>query len=204
MNVWQRMFPWIERGLIGSGVAALAWCAFVLAQGWMYQRLATGVLVTRPDLVAPRQPIVFNDSSGVPEMVPPGAPIAELKVPRLSFSVVVLEGSDPWTLRRGPGHLEHSAWPGRSGNVAIAGHRDTFFRRLREVQVGDDIVLDAAGGRALYRIESARIVDASDLSVLEPTPEPTLTLITCYPFWYVGNAPKRFVVRATRRDEIDD
>jgi LPXTG-site transpeptidase (sortase) family protein len=127
-----------------------------------------------------------------------GTAIAALSIPRVHLSAVVLHGSDAPTLRRGPGHLEHTKLPGDSGNVVIAGHRDSFFRPLRHVQHGDDIFLDTPEGQFRYRVTSLRVVNPHDLSVLEPTDDATLTLITCYPFWVLGDAPDRFVVRATR------
>jgi sortase A len=127
-----------------------------------------------------------------------GAPLGELSIPRIGLSAVVLHGSDAQTLRRGPGHLEQSAIPGQAGNAVIAGHRDSFFRPLRHVRSGDDVYLDTPHGRFHYRVTSLRIVRASDLSVLAATPASTLTLITCYPFWMLGPAPDRFVVRAVR------
>jgi LPXTG-site transpeptidase (sortase) family protein len=131
-------------------------------------------------------------------MVRKGSAIAALSIPRVHLSSVVLHGSDSQTLRRGPGHLENTALPGESGNVVIAGHRDSFFRPLRYIELGDDIFLDMPGGRFHYHVTSLLVVNPHDLSVLEQTDDATLTLITCYPFWVLGNAPDRFVVRATR------
>ena len=115
----------------------------------------------------------------------------------MDLSAVVLHGSDEQTLRRGPGHLEHTALPGEAGNAVIAGHRDTFFWPLRNIQLGDDIFIDTPQGQFRYRVASVRVVNSRDVSVLGATDEPVLTLITCYPFWVFGNAPDRFVVRAT-------
>ena len=120
-----------------------------------------------------------------------------LSIPRVDLSAVVLHGSDPQTLRRGPGHLEDTALPGESGNVVIAGHRDSFFWPLRNIQLGDDIFIDTPEGQFRYRVASVRVVNLRDVSVLGATDEPVLTLITCYPFWVFGNAPDRFVVRAS-------
>ena len=130
-----------------------------------------------------------------------GTPIAALSIPRVRLSAIVLEGSDARTLRRGPGHVENTALPGDSGNAVIAGHRDTFFRPLRNLHTGDDVFVETRQGTARYRVTALRVVKASDLSVLEPTDAATLTLITCYPFWVFGNAPDRFIVRAERVDQ---
>jgi LPXTG-site transpeptidase (sortase) family protein len=113
---------------------------------------------------------------------------------------MVLHGSDARTLRRGLGHIENTAGPGQAGNVAIAGHRDSFFRSLKDVVLGDDVYLDTGRERFHYRVSSFRVVKSDDLSVLSPTPEAMLTLVTCYPFVFVGHAPDRFIVRATRDD----
>jgi sortase A len=130
--------------------------------------------------------------------VPPGSAVATLNIPRVHLSAVVLHGSDARTLRRGPGHLEQTPLPGEPGNIVIAGHRDTFFRPLRWIQVGDSIVLESPRGRFEYRVASLQVVKSDDLSVLEPSVEDVLTLITCYPFNLVGSAPDRFVARAVR------
>ncbi len=124
--------------------------------------------------------------------------IAALSIPRVQLSAMVLHGSDALTLQRGPGHLEHTADPGDPGNVVIAGHRDSFFRPLRNIRLGDDIFLDTRDGQFHYQVTSLKVVGARDVSVLAPTPEEVLTLITCYPFWVFGHAPDRFVVRAAR------
>ena len=129
-------------------------------------------------------------------MVKAGTPLAELSIPRIGLSAVVLEGSDDHTLRAGPGHIETTPRPGESGNVAIAGHRDSFFRPLRDVQVGDDILLDTPTSRVHYRVSSYSVVNSSEVSVLGPTRDNVLTLVTCFPFQFIGSAPDRFIVRA--------
>ena len=122
--------------------------------------------------------------------------IAVLEVPRLGLTVPVLEGTVELTLNRGVGHVEGTARPGEKGNVGIAGHRDGYFRVLKDVTAGDTIRLVTLGETLEYTVEDARIVEPEDVQVLDPTSTPVLTLVTCYPFYYVGNAPKRFVVRA--------
>src|SRR5262249_56588559 len=95
-----------------------------------------------------------------------GTPLAELSIPRIGVSLVVLQGSDEETLRKGLGHIEDTSLPGESGNVAIAGHRDSFFRPLRNIQVGDDIMLNIPGQRVHYRVSSYRVVNSSEVSVI--------------------------------------
>jgi len=125
-----------------------------------------------------------------------GELLARLSIDRLAGDWVVLEGADPQELKRGPGHLIDTALPGSRGNCVIAGHRDTQFRVLRKVQIGEQISLQTAGRTFRYRVVDREVVDPTDTRPLDPTDTPTLTLVTCYPFYYVGPAPKRFVIRA--------
>ena len=122
--------------------------------------------------------------------------IGRLEAPRLGISVITREGTDASTLERAVGHIANTALPGQAGNTAFAGHRDTFFRRLRYARAGDRIVVTSVSGRHEYVVRDTRVISPKDVSVLDPTPEPTLTLVTCYPFRYVGPAPERFIVRA--------
>lgn len=127
-----------------------------------------------------------------------GSTIGRIEIPRLGISVMVLEGDDQLTLRHGAGHVPGTALPGEHGNVAIAAHRNTFFRPLRNIRKNDLIRLSSVQSLSLYRVESTEVVEPSHTEVLDSTEVPTLTLITCYPFFYVGAAPNRFVVRARR------
>jgi sortase A len=125
-----------------------------------------------------------------------GDTVARLKIPRLDAELYVVEGDGPRELRRGPGHLSGTAMPGESGNCVIAGHRDTHFRVLKDIREGDDIVLQTDSGQYLYRVRRTEVVSPENTSALQPTSNAALNLITCYPFYYVGSAPKRFVVEA--------
>jgi sortase A len=125
-----------------------------------------------------------------------GEAIAKLTIPRLDTELYVVEGDDSADLRRGPGHLPGTAMPGDDGNCVIAAHRDTHFRVLKDIRKGDDIILQTDRGQFLYRVEGTRIVVPTNTASLQPTGDAELHLITCYPFYYVGSAPKRFVVRA--------
>jgi sortase A len=109
---------------------------------------------------------------------------------------VVLQGTNSRMLRLGPGHIEGTPLPGEGGNSGIAGHRDTFFRGLKDIRKNDEIQFQAATGLFRYQVEWVKVVAPDDLSVLSPSSESALTLVTCYPFYFVGPAPKRFVVRA--------
>ena len=125
-----------------------------------------------------------------------GSVLGRLEIPRLDLSVMVLEGDDDAVLRNGAGHVPSTALPGGAGNVVVAAHRDTFFRPLRKISKGDEITFTTTQGVERYRVKSIREVDPHDVQVLKPLNHPTLTLITCYPFYFVGDAPKRFVVQA--------
>jgi sortase A len=127
---------------------------------------------------------------------PAAIPLAVLRIPRIGLEVAVLEGTDELTLNRALGHITDTAPPGGEGNSGIAGHRDGFFRGLKDIGEGELLELDTLHGRDVYRVERTWIVNPEEVSVLNPTPGRTLTLVTCYPFYYVGSAPQRFIVRA--------
>jgi sortase A len=127
-------------------------------------------------------------------------PLAVLRIPSLQLEVAVLEGTSELVLNRGLGHITGTPLPGEDGNVGIAGHRDGYFRGLKDVGVGDVIELETLAGRSSYAVTELLIVDPPDVWVLDPTDAPSLTLVTCYPFYFVGSAPKRFIVRAERVD----
>ena len=124
------------------------------------------------------------------------APLAVIRIPRIRLEAPVLPGTDDRTLDRGVGHIEDTAEPGTDGNSGLAGHRDGFFRGLKDISTGDAIELETLHGTEIYRVERTWVVDPEDISVLDPTSTRTLTLVTCYPFYYVGAAPRRFIVRA--------
>lgn len=127
--------------------------------------------------------------------------LAVLEIPRLGLTVPVLEGTDELTLNRGVGHVEGTALPGERANVGIAGHRDGFFRVLKDVTSGDTIRLVTLGETLGYTVEDIQVVEPEEVQVLAPTSTPVLTLVTCYPFYYVGNAPQRYIVRASLTSE---
>ena len=138
-----------------------------------------------------------NTSKETPEAPPsPASVIGRLQIPRLHLAVMVREGADEHVLRSAVGHIPGTALPGKMGNVALAGHRDTFFRPLSAIQKDDTIEVDTVNGTYKYVVQSTRIVGPRDVSVLAASGGRTLTLVTCYPFYYVGSAPKRFIVQA--------
>jgi sortase A len=129
----------------------------------------------------------------------PAAPsdlVGRLEIPRIGVRAIIAEGIDSRTLRRAVGHLPGTAMPGEDGNVVIAGHRDTFFRALKEVRPDDILRITTPHGRFEYVVQITAVVEPTRTDVLSPTGEPSVTLVTCYPFYLVGNAPDRFIVRA--------
>ena len=173
--------------LLISGVGALAWFGVSLVRTHIYQQHSAGAL-DREDLFRPAKMTGTTPRQG--------ALLGSISIPRVRISSVILEGTDEHTLALSVGHIPGTAAPGSGGNVALAGHRDTFFRGLRNIRERDDILLTTAGGTKLYQVESTRIVSPQDVYVLNDVGRPLLTLVTCYPFYYVGSAPKRFIVQA--------
>ncbi|HKY33745.1 MAG TPA: class D sortase [Candidatus Polarisedimenticolia bacterium] len=125
-------------------------------------------------------------------------PLGRLEIPSIGLDVMVLQGTDDWTLNRAVGHIEGTAHPDEPGNVGIAGHRDGFFRGLRHLTLGQRIHMTTLEGNYQYVVRSIDVVRPSQVEVLDPTPRPALTLVTCYPFYHVGTAPQRYIVRAER------
>jgi sortase A len=194
-----------ERALALVGITCMAWVCVVWTAASIYQARAKAGLS-----IASSSPggVVSLDAPGPSSghRLPPSdaaagsetGAIGLIEIPRLELSVAVLEGDDERTLRMGVGHLRETPLPGRAGNTALAGHRDSWFRPLRHLQVGDDIRLSTSEGTFLYRVQRTLIVEPDDLSVLAQDGSTALTLITCYPFTYIGAAPRRFIVQATR------
>jgi sortase A len=194
------LLVWAESLLIVGGTAALTWCTYIVGDAYVAQRLAREALESTPHVNTSTSEALSGPAHTLhsPAL---GTPLAELTIPSVGLSAAVLHGSDAHTLSLGLGHIENTPLPGESGNVAIAGHRDSFFRPLRNVKVGDDVVLDTPEERVHYRVSSLRVVNSHEVGVIGPTKDATLTLVTCYPFWFIGQAPDRFVVRATRVED---
>ena len=123
--------------------------------------------------------------------------VGRIEVPRLKLSAIAREGADVQTLRRAIGHIPGTAFPGDAGNAAFAAHRDTFFRPLQSIRKGDEVVVTTTSGVYRYSVTGTQVVEPENVSVLDPTPGKTLTLVTCYPFDFVGSAPQRFIVSAS-------
>ena len=196
----KRFLKWGQRAFFACAVLLLGYCAFALVDAWIFQRRESRELdrLLRDRRVA---------SQGMPQPEPSAAPkgppaavvdglIGRIEIPRLLLSAVVAEGVDKITLRRAVGHIPGTALPGQAGNVGLAGHRDTFFRSLKDVKIKDEVQLSTLAGNFNYEVESLRVVDPDNVGVLAPSGRNVLTLVTCYPFYFVGPAPERWIVRA--------
>jgi len=175
---------WVRRALLGASILALGYCCLVEIDAWRFQRQ--------------EQAKIETIASPAPRMIRTDGLIGRMEILRLGVSVAVVEGAGEVTLRRAAGHIEGTGLPGQPGNVGIAGHRDSFFRPLKNIQRDDVIVLTTSRGQFRYRVVSTKVVSPSDVAVLSPDGTEVLTLVTCYPFYFVGAAPSRFIVRAAR------
>jgi sortase A len=220
MRMVGRTSRWVERLAWAGGIALLAWWTIMTAAGTlgadraMRQFAAMRSASRAGDPVAARGTGAIGASLATPlpdqrlwsekrirawrdtlyQHGPP--PLAVLRIPRIGVEVAVLEGTDEWTLNRAVGHIEETPMPGAGGNIGLAGHRDGFFRALQDARVGDRLELETLEGIHGYRITRTWIVDPDDVSVLDATPTSSVTMVTCYPFYFVGPAPRRFIVRA--------
>jgi sortase A len=187
---WRRHIVGIvEVALVTLGAICLGWYGGVrIAAAHAQTVMAHELEITR----APDRALGAKGGRSIPH----GSPIGRIEMPRLSLSAVAREGIDERTLDLAIGHVPGTALPGDAGNAAFAAHRDTFFRPLRRVHTGDVVTVNTPRGRFRYIVTTTRVVSPDDVSVLDPTNDATLTLVTCYPFSYIGGAPYRFVVRA--------
>jgi sortase A len=192
----------LESALWIAGCSALCYCTFLLGHAAITQaRLARTFEQTR-SVQVPTAPqaettaLVTSKPANLGLVPAPTMLVGRLKIPRIGLSAMILEGTGPGTLRVGLGHIPGTSGFGEPGNVVIAGHRDTFFRPLRRIEAGDEIVLETTAETYHYRVSSVDVVDPSDTSVLQSHEKDELTLVTCYPFSYLGRAPKRFIVHA--------
>ena len=208
----------MQAGLALAGLTSLAIFAWLQAERFYFERQYREELF-RSATAAREHPdgkpavIAAPHASGAEPMTPAsdsvadpsdGAPrlLARLRIQRISLDVAVLDGIDNRTLRRGAGWIPGTARPGERGNVGLAAHRDTFFRPLRHVRPGDAIELDTPDGVRSYFVRSTTVVDPEMTAVLEPIDEAVLTLVTCFPFYYVGPAPQRYIVRAVAEPPV--
>jgi sortase A len=210
----RRTLRWTQRVLFAGAVVLLGYCAFVAADAWIFEQRESHHLQSLLD---------DHNAGGGPAT---NGLIGRLEIPRLGLSVMLMEGDDARTLRRAVGHIPGTPLPGQPGNAALSGHRDTFFRPLRNIRENDLILVTTLHGTYRYRVVSTQIVAPNDVAVLNAS-TPThrnrvdvagnqasladdgsasqgeiLTLVTCYPFYFVGAAPDRFIVRAERLHSI--
>jgi sortase A len=183
----------LRRVLLVSGVALLGYCAYTLADAWWFQHQTSAAFPS----VAVALPVV-QASVAAPVEVPADGVIGRLEVNRLGLSVMVLEGTSAKTLKRAAGHISGTALPGQPGNVGISGHRDTFFFPLRNIRQDDELQLTTRTAEFRYRVVSVAVVQPTDTDVLAVSETEVLTLVTCYPFTFIGSAPERYIVRAKR------
>lgn len=187
VRIRNRALAWIETCLLTVGCVALGYCAFIWGRAYYDQTQANWAL----NHVLPGDP-----GTAAPKDAAEGSLVGRIDIPRLDLSVIVFEGTSDNTLARGVGHLRGTAAPGQIGNLVLAAHRDTYFRALRDIRRGDQISVKAPDGDYQYSVDSTAIVKPTQTEVIRPTDDATLTLITCYPFNYIGAAPERFIVRA--------
>jgi sortase A len=196
-----------------TGILALGYVGFVLLDARLYQAYATwrfqqalkdkGPSIgnskqLHPAPLASALTEANHARAASPGSLRRGSPLGRLEINRIGLTAMILEGTDGKTLRRAVGHVRGTPLPGEQGNVAIAGHRDTFFRALRNIREDDEITLTTLSGSYHYRVDAIQVVEPQDIEVLDDSGEAILTLVTCYPFYLVGPAPERFVVRAHR------
>jgi sortase A len=183
------------------GYAILVYCALAVGAGDLGRRAGLAELgVPNQTLWSPKRLREYEASLHIP-FAPPRA---ILQIDSLGILVPVYEDTREQFLNRGAGLIAGMAAPGAGGNLGIAGHRDGWFRALKDLRVGDKVIIHANRHRFVYRITSIHIVPKSDAGLLADTPDPTLTLVTCYPFYYVGDAPTRFVARALLEDTVSE
>jgi len=187
-----RILKWSQRVLLSVAFLSLGYCGFVMLDAWTFQRAELREF-NRIVSVAP--PAISMRDPGPPVE---DALLGRIEVGRIGVSAMIVEGTTTSALRRAAGHIASTGMPGVPGNIGIAAHRDTFFRPLRNIRKNDIITITTMRAEYRYRVLSTKIVDPSDISVLDPSEDEILTLVTCYPFYFVGSAPQRFVVRAER------
>jgi sortase A len=193
---------WSGRLFLTIGILALGYVGFTLLDAQLFQASAERSLEDQMQVEKEHRvslPTPEAGSAVEPALRSPvkkGEVLGLMEIPRLGLSVAVLQGTSSRTLRLGAGHIDGTPLPGEGGNSAIAGHRDTFFRDLKNIHTNDEIQIQTATALFRYEVDWVKVVDPDDVSVLNSSTESALTLVTCYPFYLVGPAPRRFVVHA--------
>jgi sortase A len=220
-----RIVRFVRTALFLLGLCGIAYYGYTISdeyiyqayENWAFEQKITGRQVKFSDYVREQTPLGFLTVglTSTPKLVTTGfrhpgnvqpaiilrpangSVLGRVQISRLNLSAIVREGVDERTLSRAVGHLPYTALPGQTGNFAIAAHRDTLFRALKDIQKNDRITFQSPGGTYTYEVSSTKIVKPSDLSVVRPQGvNKLLTMITCYPFYYMGSAPRRFIVQA--------
>ena len=201
---------WTRHFFLIVGILALGYVAYVLLdtqlfqayENWRFEKAIKEAKQSKSSEPAALPPAVADPVSVRLERLraagPEGSPLGRIEIRTLGVEVMILEGVKPRTLQRAVGHIPGTALPGQPGNVALAGHRDTFFRALRDIPQDAEITLTTLHGTYRYRVDSTTVVEPQAVEVLADSPDATLTLVTCYPFDFIGHAPKRFIVRARK------
>jgi len=222
MTFPKRIWRYTERALLLTGLALLAGYILGVIDSELgkqrgFTAFAGARADARPALISPSSFSGINEPGFVqPDQslwsptrieefedsldLPIGSPHGILQIPAIDLVVPIFEGTDELILNRGVGRIENTALVGATGNIGIAGHRDGYFRGLKDISIGDLIEVEALIGVSQFRVSEILIVDPSDVSVLASTDEAMLTLVTCYPFYFVGHAPQRYIVRAVLAD----
>lgn len=184
---------WTRNLIFLTGALAVSYVALMLLHAKLYQRAAGNALDKQLNTTEQHNPILPRIAHNEGDL------LGRIEIPRLGIKVAILEGTTSQTLRLGVGHIGGTAFPGEPGNFGIAGHRDTYFRALKDIRDGDEVQIQTANGLSSYQVDRLQIVDPSDVGVLAQSPESAITLVTCYPFHYIGAAPRRFIVHAHKQ-----
>ena len=206
----QSVLRWSRYLFFAVGILALGYAGYALVDARVYQAYETwrferslkslepAIGSVRPLHPSPLPALAKADRTRVGSAAIEGSSLGQIEISSIGLKAMIEEGDNGRTLRRAVGHVPGTALPGRQGNVVLAGHRDTFFRPLRDIRKGDEITLKTLNGSYRYRVDFTEVVSPKDIEVLGRSACPILTLVTCYPFYFVGPAPKRFIVRASR------
>lgn len=183
---------WSQKAFLIIGVLALSYVSYALLDAWLYQADQTRQF----EQALKGANLVRAEGIGVAGHK--GSPLGRIEIGQIGLAAMILEGTSEDTLQRAVGHIEGTPLPGQNGNVAIAGHRDTFFRELRNIHLGDEITMTTLSGSKHYRVYATKVVEPEQIEVLNDEGDNMLTLVTCYPFNFIGFAPQRFIVQARK------
>jgi sortase A len=190
-----QVLRWSRNAFLIIGISALSYVGYSLLDARLYQADQTRQF----EQALKGATLARAESPGIAGRE--GSPLGRIEIRQIGLAAMILEGTGEKTLQRAVGHIQGTPAPGQGGNVALAGHRDTFFRGLRKIRQNDEITLTTLGGSYRYRVDSTKVVAPENIEVLDADNGDILTLVTCYPFSFVGSAPKRFIVRAHRLPE---